>query len=64
MRVITKDLWGLFETSIGILDFFIVFFKNTKNAPISTILVGCGWLRNLSLLFGLRLSMPKLNSIR
>ena len=29
--------------------FHKVFFKNTKNAPILTILVGCGWLMNLSL---------------
>ena len=41
----------LLETSIGILDFL----KNTKNAPILTIIVvGCGWLTYLSLLFRLQ----------
>ena len=53
--IISRDLLALLETSIGISDFFIKFFSKTqKFVPILTILVGCGWLTNLSLLFRLR----------
>ena len=36
---------------LGFWIFFKVLFHNTKNAFIFTILVECGWLTNLSLLF-------------
>ena len=57
MKTIRDQYWnfGFFHNG---------FFKNTKNAPILTIFVACGWLTNLSLNFGLLKSMPKLNSIR
>ena len=48
IRIISRDSWAISETSIGILDFF----KNTINAPILIILIGCVWLTNLTLLFG------------
>ena len=51
MRTIRNQHWNF-----GFLQHF--FFKNTKNALISTILVGCGWLTNLSVIFWLRKSMP------
>ena len=38
------------ETDIAIFDFF----KNSKNALIFTILVGCGWLAILSYLWRLK----------
>ena len=51
LRITVRDLWTLSsETSIEIYDFF----KNTKNALVFTILVGCGCLTNSFLLFGLQ----------
>ena len=45
MSTIRKQYWNF-------LFFHTGFLKNTKNAPILTIFVGCGWLMNLSLLIG------------
>ena len=52
------DLFTVSETNIAILDFC----KNTKNALIFTILVGCDWLTNLSFLARIKYA-KKFNSI-